>query len=127
MPRALATSAIARRNTFGLGSSRAAARYSAITSSLSRYSEASNGAMSIRVFRFAISRSIRSFLQRARYLLRALDIRLLCRLVPARQQQVDGEPTANEVDPIARSEIDAHLGDARADGLAVTKVPSFGA
>src|SRR5258707_5627415 len=42
IPRALATLPIAARNTSGLVSSRAAVRYSAITSSLSRYALMSN-------------------------------------------------------------------------------------
>src|ERR1700733_5534424 len=55
MPRALATSATACRKTSVFLSSSAALRYSAMTSRLSRYSDASNGATPRRLFPLALS------------------------------------------------------------------------
>ena len=59
-------------------------------------------------------------LQRPRHRLRRLDVPLLRALVAAHEQEIDGEPAADEIDPVARPDVDPKLGDAFANRLHVT-------
>src|SRR6185312_794497 len=104
MPCALAACRSAPNSTLGSSSSAAALKYPAIISSLSRCSEMSNGSNSTAIAAL--------LLQRLRHRLRRFDVPLLRSLVAAHKQEIDGEPAADEIDPVARPDVDPELGDA---------------